>query len=104
METALYYPYIRVPETSWFTQILLYWDRAATIVPERSEGWRDLRTPYMIKLEAAGLYRPVFSGTLWEDSEAFSENFLALIEGSRQELTNIERSSMANSPARAENG
>jgi hypothetical protein len=33
METALYFPYVRVPETPWFTQVLLYWDRAAAIVP-----------------------------------------------------------------------
>jgi hypothetical protein len=33
VETALYFPHIRVPETSWFAQILLYWDRAAAIVP-----------------------------------------------------------------------
>ena len=33
METALYFPYIRVPETPWFSQVLLYWDAAAAIVP-----------------------------------------------------------------------
>lgn len=34
METALYFPYIEVPDSAWFTQILLYWDKAATIVPD----------------------------------------------------------------------
>ena len=31
METALYFPYIRVPETSWFTQILLYYETGTVI-------------------------------------------------------------------------
>jgi hypothetical protein len=34
METALYFPYIEVPDSVWFTQILLYWNKAATIVPD----------------------------------------------------------------------
>jgi hypothetical protein len=33
METALYFPYMRVPQDPWFTQILLYWDNAAIIAP-----------------------------------------------------------------------
>ncbi|MFE5174091.1 hypothetical protein [Streptomyces sp. NPDC056634] len=35
METALYFPYMRPPRTSWFTKVLLYWDSAATIVPNQ---------------------------------------------------------------------
>jgi hypothetical protein len=34
--TALYFPHIAVPKTPWFTQVLLYWDKAATIVPRGS--------------------------------------------------------------------
>lgn len=30
---ALYYPYIQVPESPWFTRVLLYWDRVGAIVP-----------------------------------------------------------------------
>lgn len=49
METALYFPYVRVPETPWFTQVLLYWDRAAAIVP--SSLIRDGEVaPYMTEL------------------------------------------------------
>lgn len=36
METALYFPYIEVPDSTWFTQILLYWEKAATIVPDEA--------------------------------------------------------------------
>lgn len=37
-ETALYYPYMKVPKSPWFTQVLLYWDDVATIVPD---AYRD---------------------------------------------------------------
>lgn len=30
---ALYYPYIKVPESDWFTRVLLYWDVVGAIVP-----------------------------------------------------------------------
>lgn len=30
---ALYFPYIRVPESAWFTRMLLYWDQVASIIP-----------------------------------------------------------------------
>jgi hypothetical protein len=29
----LYFPYIRVPESTWLTQVLLYWDQVSSIVP-----------------------------------------------------------------------
>ncbi|UCF05214.1 MAG: hypothetical protein JSV33_15050 [bacterium] len=29
----IYFPYIRVPESAWFTRILLYWDQVASIIP-----------------------------------------------------------------------
>jgi hypothetical protein len=34
-EVALYFPNIAVPQTPWFTQVLLCWDRAASIVPRK---------------------------------------------------------------------
>jgi hypothetical protein len=30
---VLYFPYIRVPESTWFTRMLLYWDQVGHIVP-----------------------------------------------------------------------
>jgi hypothetical protein len=33
MENALYFPFISVPESSWFTRILLYWDKVGSIIP-----------------------------------------------------------------------
>lgn len=30
---VLYFPYISVPESAWFTRVLLYWDEVGSIVP-----------------------------------------------------------------------
>ena len=92
METALYFPYIRVPETSWFTQILLYWDRAATIIPRSiEEGSEDL-SPYMVDLQNAEMLEYVYpSRDLWQHQDAFNENFIALIRDSPRQLTSSER-------------
>ena len=29
---AIYYPYIKVPNSAWFTRTLLYWDEVGAIV------------------------------------------------------------------------
>jgi len=50
METALYFPYIRIPENAWFSQILLYWDRAATIVPREIQDDSGIVGRYMREL------------------------------------------------------
>jgi hypothetical protein len=33
-DNVLYFPQIRVPESAWFTRMLLYWDKVGTIIPE----------------------------------------------------------------------
>jgi hypothetical protein len=83
METALYFPYIRVPQTPWFTQVLLYWDQAATIVP--SSFLRPESTdidPYMQDLAKAGLLeyvRPEMQEGLWPVQHEFYNGFLELL-------------------------
>jgi hypothetical protein len=32
VQGALYFPYIGVPDTAWWTRTVLYWDHVATIV------------------------------------------------------------------------
>jgi hypothetical protein len=34
MDGVVYYPYISVPESAWFTRAVLYWDTVGTIVPD----------------------------------------------------------------------
>ena len=35
MDGDIYYPYIRLPESAWFSRAVLYWDSVATIVPDQ---------------------------------------------------------------------
>jgi hypothetical protein len=82
MDVALYYPYVRVPQTPWFTQVLLYWDQAASIVPYSLRGPSGGLDPYMYELERAGLleYVEPDSGDLSERSEAFEDGFLEVLD------------------------
>lgn len=55
IEQVLYYPYIRVPQSDWFTRVLLYWDSVGSIVPEQYVWNPEQLGPYMQKLSAEGL-------------------------------------------------
>jgi hypothetical protein len=81
VDTALYFPHIRVPQTAWFSQVLLYWDGAAAIVPEGVERDEAYLGPYMAELIRAGaveLVRP--DEALGRASDRFTEEFLARLE------------------------
>jgi hypothetical protein len=90
METALYFPRVIVPETSWFMQVLLYWDSAATIIPEyvskdRSE---ERLSSYTADLVQAGLVRLIQPrDVLGVSMKTFDEQFLAFLDA--QELPKL---------------
>lgn len=77
-ETALYFPYIQVPQNSWFTQILLYWDRAASIVPEQLHDSPTEQNTYMRELVDENLLTLVRPDSVLSqmDVEVFNETFL----------------------------
>ncbi len=76
METALYFPYIEVPDSAWFTQILLYWNKAATIVPNEVFAKLGLSRS-MRELNDNGLLDFVEPGGFGDRLE---ENFFTLLE------------------------
>jgi hypothetical protein len=81
MDTALYFPYVRVPQTPWFTQVLLYWDRAASIVPEALLNQSDDLDPYMRELADNHLLEYVWPDQeLHQTWEVFDSAFLELLE------------------------
>lgn len=94
MDTALYFPYIRVPQTTWFTRVLLYWDNAASIIPARIRDDQRERDDYTSELMRAGLLRPVMpERNLDFQFEAFSSGFLSALDSqpTRGDLDTIQK-------------
>ena len=80
VETALYFPYMRVPETSWFTQVLLYWDGAAAIVPVSMNDREAQLGEYMKELVAARLaYLIPPNRGFRNDTSEFDSRFLNML-------------------------
>lgn len=80
METALYFPYIRVPETPWFSQVLLYWDAAAAIVPGNMRDYEAQLGRYMSELVRTHLVRPIRPERIFDSSSEFDDRFLAMLD------------------------
>jgi hypothetical protein len=81
MDTALYFPYLRVPQTPWFTQVLLYWDKAASIVPQTLLNQPDDLDPYMRELADNQLLEYVWpDAELYQTWEVFDSAFIELLE------------------------
>ena len=60
MDGAVYYPYIKVPKSAWFSRAILYWDSVATIVPDRYIYDPDELEPYTRDLVERGLVIQLF--------------------------------------------
>lgn len=73
---ALYFPYIRVPETHWFTQALLYWDEVGAIIPYEFMDDPDRLGPRMVELLREELLVPVFPGEHLYQVPRFVPTFL----------------------------
>lgn len=58
-DKVLYFPYISVPDTAWFTRVLLFWDEVGTIVPRdvQGEALDEMIGPRTRALRDAGLVR-----------------------------------------------
>jgi len=95
MQAALYFPFINVPSTAWWTRTLLYWDRVGTIVPQSYWHDPDKLGEYTRKLIHKGLvdqFRPEWA------AHALRRNFGAFlnclspeeIDDRRQRLRNAE--------------
>ena len=82
MDTALYYPYIEVPKSAWFTQILLYWNAAVTIVPPDETGEVKL-SRNMRDLRDSGLLDFV-SPLPWKQNRELKRVFLSFLEEDRR--------------------
>ena len=83
MEIALYFPYISVPQSSWFTRVLLYWDGVASVVPQHISDRDAELTPFMMELVKARLIRQVSPDhAQWDNQDSFDADFLAMLDAS----------------------
>ncbi|MGW8558019.1 hypothetical protein [Streptomyces tubercidicus] len=83
METALYFPFMRAPQTPWFTQVILYWDKAATIVPTSLRERDEVFGPYMSDLVGHDLVETISPDeTVWDIPGDFGTGFLDVLDSS----------------------
>ena len=71
MQGALYFPFITVPPTAWWTRVMLYWDNVATIVPRQYIRHPELHSAYTRELVTTGLLHQV----LPDEARNLGENF-----------------------------
>lgn len=72
MDGALYFPYIAVPQSAWWTRTLLYWDSVATITPTNFIDEPELHDPKTLELVRNGL---VYQVTPSEAEQNFARTF-----------------------------
>jgi hypothetical protein len=71
MQGVLYFPFIGVPDTAWWTRTMLYWDNVATIVPRSYIRRPELHTSYTRELISAELLHQV----LPDEAVSLERNF-----------------------------
>lgn len=77
---ALYYPYIRVPKSPWFTRVLLYWDKVGAIVPYDYIQNPDKLGRYMVGLVREQLVEQIIPGQYLWQVKNFKFAFLQYID------------------------
>jgi hypothetical protein len=77
---VLYFPYIRVPDNEWFTQVLLYWDKVGSIVPQEYIYAPEKLGSNMRSLVEVGLVNQIFPAQYTDSIPRFTEAFLEYVD------------------------
>lgn len=77
---AIYYPYIKVPRSRWFTQVLLYWKEVGAIVPYDYIEDPDRLGPYMVSLVKEQLVHQIIPGMYLWQVKNFDGAFLEYVD------------------------
>lgn len=80
VRNVIYFPYIRVPQSEWFTRVLLYWDQAASIVPTEYVSPSSRLGEYMHALIQEGLVIPIIPKDYINEIPHFAEAFLQYVD------------------------
>jgi hypothetical protein len=83
MDNVIYFPYIRVPKSRWFTQVLLYWDQIGSIVPTGYVNNRGLLGRYMHELVKYELVRQIRPANYIGQINEFGHAFLEYVESDK---------------------
>lgn len=83
---ALYFPYIEVPDETWTTRVLLYWDKLSSIVPMDHIDDPGLLSPHMRDLVHEGLVHQVSPAYYIYRFQGFEENFINYLERRRPRM------------------
>jgi len=94
-DKVLYFPYIKVPKSVWFTRVLLYWDRVGSIVPSEFLYQPERLGPYMADLVRAGLVEQVIPAERMRDIPHFAESFLEYVDAQSSRRTWLQRMRLA---------
>lgn len=79
-ERVLYFPNIRVPESAWFTRMLLYWDTIGTIVPMEFINEPERLGEHTQSLMREGLVQPIIPSRHTYALPRFDEGFTDYLE------------------------
>ena len=79
-DKVLYFPYIQVPESPWFTRTLLYWDEVGSIVPAEYIQEPEELGDYMQELVQAQLVKQIFPDRYVHDIPNFTPAFLHFVD------------------------
>ncbi|WP_099468463.1 hypothetical protein [Konateibacter massiliensis] len=84
MSKALYYPFINIPEGSWLTQSLLYWDELSCMSPSIYFEQPNLYNLHMQEYIREGLVIPLSPAYFIWDIKNFEDNFLEYLDSDDQ--------------------
>ena len=82
-EKVLYFPYIKIPRSSWLTQMLLYWDEVGSIVPMDFTYNLEQLGPYMKDLVDHKLVRQIIPAQYIGNIPRFKDTFVEILDPAR---------------------
>lgn len=91
-DTAIYFPYIDIPQSEWLSRVLLYWDSLLSIVPYEYMNSPEQHSSEMRDLLASGLVVPCIPGQYLGGNSRFAETFLSFVKKRNVEVRRTYRS------------
>lgn len=89
---VLYFPYINVPNSIWFTRMLLYWDQVGAIVPYDFIERPDRLDEHTRSLVQATLVKQVIPGEFLDKIPAYTASFVNYLESLGSKLEERRKS------------